>query len=262
MLAITSCDSVTNAIYGSYAAKLNYLTTSVYLNNAATPAQTAGVQMYLRSALAENTTNSDNVTSGLSLIDKNHGYLAQIADSLTSMKQIASSAATGSYTSAELAAMQTQLDNLAADIDDIAQGPIGETHILTSDSGFQAVFIGSGLSIDIASHDMTSGTGLDLAAIDVASDANSALSAINTAIAEVDQYTAYLETKHDSLTTAASSLETQKKQLFAMESAIQTTNAALLVAQALEFQTAHMPTILVIMQANFATDTVVRLLGE
>ena len=113
MLAIQEYDSVLNAIYGSYTTKMNYMVSTIYINNAAEYTGTAASQTYLRSAIAENTTNTDNVNAGISLVDTNQGYVSDISQKLDEMKQLADDAAGGGYTAEELTDMQTQLEALA-----------------------------------------------------------------------------------------------------------------------------------------------------
>ena len=262
MLAIQEYDSVLNAIYGSYTTKMNYMVSTIYINNAAEYTGTAASQTYLRSAIAENTTNTDNVNAGISLVDTNQGYVSDISQKLDEMKQLADDAAGGGYTAEELTDMQTQLEALADEIDDIAQGPLGETHILTADDQTESVFIGSGLSIQIETHDMNTTSGLGLSSIDVSTDPAAAVAALQAAITEVDDYAAHLDSKYDTLQAAAASLEVQGDALTAMESAIGSMDAAMIVVGMINAEATTITNLLIIAQANSIADTVLNLLAD
>ncbi len=262
MLTIQGYDSVLNAIYGSYTTKINYMISTIYINNAAEYTGTSAAQTYLRSALAGNTTNTDNVNAGISLVDTNQGYVSDMSQKLDEMKQLADDAAGGGYSAQELADMQTQLEALAGEIDDIAQGPLGETHILTADNQTESVFIGSGLSIRIDTHDMDTPSGLGLGSIDLSTDPVAAVAALQTAITEVDGYAAHLDSKYDTLQAAAASLEIQSNALTAMESAIESMDSAMMLVGMINAEATTITNLLLIAQANSVADTVLNLLAD
>lgn len=262
MLAIQGYDSVLNGVYGSYMAKVNNLVSTIYFQNADTYTGKSAMQTYLRSAIAENQTNTQNVEEGIELVETNQGYVSDISDKLDQMKTLADNAASGSYSASEVADMQTQFEALAEEIDDIAQGPLGETHILTEDNRTESVFIGSGLSIQIDTHDMDTTSGLGIGSVDLTADAAAAVTAIGEAISEVEDYAVHLDTKQISLETSAAALELQSKSLLAVESAVESTNSALMVAGMINAEATTMTNYLMLAQANTMADTVLQLLAD
>lgn len=262
MLGIQVSDSILNGVYGSYTAKINSLVSTVYFQNADTYTGKSAMQTYLRSEIAENSANTENVEAGIDLVETNQGYVSDISTKLDEMKSLADDAASGSYSASEVADMQSQIEVLAEEIDDIAQGPLGETHILTEDGKTESVFIGSGLSVQIDTHDMDSDSGLGLGAVDVTADAAAAVSAIEAAISEVEDYSSHLEGKHDSLEASAAALELQSTSLLAVESAVESTNSALMLASMISSGASMTSNFLMMAQANSMADTVLQLLAD
>jgi len=138
MLAIQQYDAVLDPVYGTFAAGIKGLVASMYLRNAAEYTGMSAAEAWVRSALAENMANTDSVKTGLALVETNEGYLESIGQKLGQIKKLADDAATGAFSAAEVADMQGRLEALAEEIDDIAQGPLGETHLLTADGGAAA----------------------------------------------------------------------------------------------------------------------------
>jgi flagellin len=262
MIGIDISDSVLNGVYDSYTAKINNLVSTVYFQNADTYTGKSAMETYLRSSIAENEANSESVEEGTDLVKTNQGYVSDISDRLDQMKVLAEDAASGSYSASEVADMQSQFEALAEEIDDIAQGPLGETHILTEDGMSESVFVGSGISIQIDTHDMDSDSGLGLGSVDMTSDADAAVSSIEAAISEVEAYAADLEGNHISLEASAAALELQSGSLLAVESAVESTNSAMIMAGIISAGASSTANYLMLAQANSMTETVLRLLAD
>jgi flagellin len=245
-------------IYSGMFAEINNLTSSILLSPAAL-STTSTTPSYLLGAISENNENMDSVNSGISLLQANIDYLEQIKEKLDEMEDIAQDAATGSYTTGQLSEMQDQIEELAEEIDDIAAGELGETHLIDSDFGSVAIEIGNGLAISIATNDMTS-QGLDIDNIDLTIDAEAALAAIQDAQDEVIDYDAYLDSKIDDLEAVALSLETQNEVLLAIQSAIESTDAAYYILNALNDDAMNTANLFLIAQANVTAQTVLDLL--
>jgi flagellin len=262
MLAIQEYDSTLDPVYGVFTARIKGLVASMYLRNAAEYTGMSAADAYVRSALAENMANTDSINTGIALVETNLGYLETIGQKLDKIKKLADDAATGGFSSAEVADMQGQLEALAEEIDDIAQGPLGEKHLLSADGLMEKVFIGSGIYLDIQTHDMDTSSGLGLGGVDLTADPGSAVAKIQAAITEAGDYSTYLDGRHDSLQAAASSLEVQRSSLLAVESAIESTDAALMIVGLIDARAHATTDILVIAQANAAAQMVLNLLAD
>lgn len=246
-------------IYSGMFAEINNLTSSILLSPAALTT-TSSTPSYLLGAITENNANTESVNSGISLLQANIEYLEQVKEKLDEMEDIAEDAATGNYTSGQLSQMQDQIEELADEIDDIAAGELGETHLLDSDFGSVAIEIGSSLSVNVATNDMTS-QGLDIDNIDLRVDAQAALAAIQDAHDEVIDYDAYLDNKIDDLESVAVSLDMQNQSLLAVQSAIESTDAAMLIINILNNDFMDATQLFLIAQANSTTQTILELLA-
>lgn len=262
MIGIDVSDSILNGVYNSYTAKVNNLVSTVYFQNADAYTGKSAMQTYLRSSIAENEANSASVDEGIDLVETNQGYVESIETRLATMKEIAEEANSGLLTSAELAEKQGEFESLAEEINDIAQGPLGETHILTEDGKAESVFVGSGLSIQIDTHDMDSDSGLGLGSVDLTSDAAAAVSSIEAAIREVETYAADLEGNRISLEASAAALELQSGSLLAVESAVESVNSAMIMAGIIIAGASTKENYLMAAQANAMTETVLGLLAD
>ncbi len=201
-----------DGIYSSISAAISNMPFKILLENADKYTGLDFAGNYLRGAVAENKQNIQRVNSGISLVQTNQDTVSKITGKLDQMKKFAEDAASGSFSAQEVSAMQSQIALLAEEITDLADGKIGETHLLTSDIKSERVFIGSGLSIEIKTHDMTA-EGLDIDNLDLTSDPAGAVTAIDAALSEAADYTEYLSIKTDLLESANVTLELQSKIL-------------------------------------------------
>jgi len=245
-------------IYSGMFAEINNLTSSILLSPAALTT-TSTTPSYLLGAISENNANIESVNSGISLLQANIEYLEQMNDKLDEMEDIAEDAESGGYTPGQLEQMQDQIEALSEEIDDLAAGELGETHLLDSDFGSVAIDIGSSLSITIATHDMTS-QGLDIDNIDVTVDAQAAIDAIRDARDEIIDYDAYLDEKINDLESVAVALDMQNQSLLAVQSAIESTDAAMLILNILNNDFMDATQLFLIAQANSTTQTILELL--
>jgi flagellin len=248
-------------IYSGMFAEINNLVSSVLLSGAVEFVPSSDNENYILAAISENASNMENITAGTSLLQANIEYLEQIKEKLEEMKEIAEDADTGSYSSGQLAELQDQMESLAEDIDDIAAGELGETHLLTSDFGSEEISIGSGLYVTVNTHDMTS-QGLDVDNIDVTIDPQAAIDAVQDGIDEVLDYDAYLDSKVDDLGAVALALDMQSQSLLAAQSVVESTESAVLLLSALNNDFFNATQLLLITQANSANQTVLQLLTE
>ncbi|MCK4959282.1 MAG: hypothetical protein KAT00_07770 [Planctomycetes bacterium] len=257
---IHSYDVVLNSIYSGMYARIDNLVTRVLLDNADQYTGKSAAQSSLSTAVATNKVYADNVSDGVSLVQTNQSYVSSISDKLSTMKQLAEDVASGGYTATQVAEMQLDLANLVDDIDAIADGAIGETHLLTADNGTVEVDIGNGLVIDIDTHDLTD-SGLAIDNLDLTTDAAGAVIAIDAAIAEVDSYSTSLTIKADALESSAAILEAESDSLLAVQSGIERIDAALMIVSLLAASTTSSFVTFLATQANITSQTALGLLS-
>ncbi len=241
-------------------ARVDNLVTRVLLDNADQYTGKSAAQSSLSTAVATNKGYADNVSEGVSLVQTNQGYVSSISDKLSTMKQLAEDAASGDYTAAQVAVMQLDLEYLVDDIDAIADGAVGETHLLTADNATVVVDIGNSFVIDIDTHDLTD-SGLEIDNLDLTTDAAGAVIAIDAAIAEVDSYSTTLTIKADALESSAAILEAESDSLLAVQSGIERTDAALMIVGLLAASSTSSFVTFLAAQANITSQTALGLLS-
>ena len=257
---IQNYDVVLNNIYTGMYARIDNLVTRVLLDNADQYTGKSAAQSSLSTAVATNKGYADNVSEGVSLVQTNQGYVSSISDKLSTMKQLAEDAASGDYTAAQVAVMQLDLEYLVDDIDAIADGAVGETHLLTADNATVVVDIGNSFVIDIDTHDLTD-SGLEIDNLDLTTDAAGAVVAIDAAIAEVDSYSTTLTIKADALESSAAILEAESDSLLAVQSGIERTDAALMIVGLLAASSTSSFVTFLAAQANITSQTALGLLS-
>lgn len=261
MLEIQQYDFILNPFCGTFAAGIKGLVASMYLRNAAEYTGMSAAEASLRSALAENMVNSESVNRALALVQTDQGRTASVGRKLDQIKKLAGDAAAGGFSAARLADMQGQMQVLAEEIDNIAHGSLGETHLLTANGLTQKVFIGNGMYLDIETRDLTS-AGLGLKDVNITSDPHAALANIEAAAKEYNAYRTYLDGRCVALQTTASALQVQRSTLFAVQSAIESTDAALRVVGLVDAHARAAADTLIIAQANASAQTVLNLLAD
>lgn len=145
------------------------------------------------------TDNLSMATAVTSLIDNS---LTQIQDLLASMRTLAVASSSGSYSTTEMAANQTQLDEYVAEIDSIANNTIwngdsvmnGDTTSMTFQSG-----VTTGDSIAVSFSTMLSSS-LTVDSLDISTStttASNAIDTIDTAISAVSTYQSTIGAKQN-----------------------------------------------------------------
>lgn len=250
---------VLNGVYAGLGIRIDHTIASMFLDNAGFFSGQTSSSASIQIMLNENKSKSNLVSSGLSMIQENNGYLVQIADKVDDMKSLADQTTVGGLTQEQLEDLQDQFGQLALEIDQLAQGTFGHPRLLLQDGGQESVSVSTSLTVNIETHDMTS-SGLKLDQVDLVNDASGAVAVVNAAITEIDNYSIYLESKTNTLDAAQTALEVQRTSLLAAQSAIESTSAAMAVVSMLAGMASNHAAVFLAAQANTSTDTALALL--
>ena len=220
--------------FDSLAKSVERLSSGLRINGAADDAAGLAVRELMRADIAVLRQGSRNAQDGISLIQTAEGAMQTIDEALIRMKELAEQAATGSYTSNQRGIMDAEFQEMADEIDRIAQATTFNSITMLNDSAASAVNIqvGSGSTanvdyITVNKADVTkSGLGIDSLDISTVGGAQSALAAIGTAIEAKDSARAAFGYKINRLENTVALLDIQAENLVTAESRISDVDVA------------------------------------
>ena len=252
-----------DGIYDSMYATIASLSNTILLSDPDRYTGLSLVKANLLVAINENQENAASVASGISLVQTTDTAVDSIKEKLEEMKEIAEDVAEGGYSGQEITLLQEQFDQLADEIDLITAATTpGGYNMLTDDDGTVQISIGSGLTIDINTDDLTiTGLGV-IEEMNLHTDPDAAAAGLEDALTQVDSYIEHLEVKFDSLESAAEALSQQSESLLAIRSAVESTDSAMLLVSTLENSFLAEAQMLLIVQANTNAETVLGLLSD
>jgi flagellin len=169
MLAIKNNIMAANAArhlgnaYDSLAKSVERLASGLRINSAKDDAAGLAVRELIRADVAVLQQGSRNAQDGISLLQTMEGAMAVIDDSLTRMMELAEQAATGSYSAAQRAIMNSEFAEMADEIDRIAGSTrFNSISMLNSSTGSLSIHVGTTATIDVDKVDITkSGLGIN-----------------------------------------------------------------------------------------------------
>jgi flagellin len=205
-----------------------------------------------------------NAQDGISLLQTAEGGMQNIDNLLVRMKQLAEQASTGTYSSAQRSIMDSEFDELSAEITRIAgSAEFNGTSLLNSATGSIAVNFGdSSDQITVDMKDVTaSGLSIDTLNIDTAASAQAALSTLDTAIGTATEARADFGAKMNRLATTVEVLNIQAENLLAAESRISDVDAATEMAALTRNQVLAQAGVAMLAQANVMPSMALTLLG-
>ncbi len=203
-----------------------------------------------------------NALDGISLVQIAEGALAESANLLIRMRELAIQAANGSLSDADRASIQQEVDDNLAEIDRIAA--VTDFNGVFPLAGSSPIFLaidpnGSGISIGGVD---ASGAALGLASADVstADAARARLSAIDQAIGNLSSLRATLGTAQNRIESAIRSIRVNIENTSAAESRIRDADLADLVSELSRRQVLQQFGTALLTQANLAPSIALRLL--
>jgi len=234
MLAIKNNIMAANAArhlgtsYDALAQSVERLSSGLRINSAKDDAAGLAVRELMRANIAVLQQGARNALDGVSMLQTMEGALATVDDSLVRMKQLAEQAATGSYTNDQRIIMDSEFDEMAAEIDRIATSTeFNGIGMLDNSASVSIHFGGADDQIDVTGADMTkSGLGINAAAIGTAASAKAALAILDSAISSKDTARASFGYKMNRLESVVSVLNIQVENLMAAESRISDVDVA------------------------------------
>jgi flagellin len=110
--------------YNALATSVERLASGLRINTAKDDAAGLAVRELMRADIAVLQQGVRNTQDGISMVQTMEGAMATINDALVRMKQLAEQAATGVYSSAQRDIMNNEFEEMAAEIDRIAQSTV------------------------------------------------------------------------------------------------------------------------------------------
>jgi flagellin len=240
--------------YDSLAKSVERLSSGLRINSAKDDAAGLAVRELMRADIAVLDQGSRNALDGISMLQTFEGAMGTIDEALVRMKQLAEQAATGSYSSAQRAIMNSEFGEMAQEIDRIAGGTaFNGNFLLNSATATIAIQFGAASTdkIDVTGSDMTSSAlSLSTASISQVASANAALLTLATAITTKDTARAKFGYKMNRLESTISVINNQAENLMAAESRVSDVDVATEMAQMTRTQVLAQAGVAMLAQAN------------
>ena len=255
--------------YGRLAKSTQRLSSGLRINSAADDAAGLAVREQMRADIAVLRQGIRNANDGISMIQTADGALSVIDEKLIRMKELAEQAATGTYTNAQRAIMDSEFQQMASEIDRIANATDfnGIKLLDGSQSAGLKIHFGTGndaaedyyyVSINEAT---SSALGLNNVAISTQALAQSALTMIDSAISSKDEIRANLGAMQNRLENTISNLSIQAENLQAAESQISDVDVATEMTEFVRNQVMAQAGVAMLAQANALPQMALTLLG-
>lgn len=258
LMAVNAARHLGNS-YNALATSVERLSSGLRINSAKDDAAGLAVRELMRADIAVIQQGSRNAQDGISMLQTMEGAMAIIDDALVRMQQLAEQAATGSYSSAQRAIMESEFKEMREEIDRIAGATTfnGMT-LINSAAASETVSIQFGKlatdNLEITSSNMTSAAATGLAttglSIEGTTCALAALTALDDAISLKDTARAKFGYKMNRLEGTISVLNIQAENLQAAESRISDVDVATEMAAMTRNQVLAQAGISMLAQAN------------
>jgi flagellin len=270
MLAIKNNIMAANAArhlsqsYDALAQSVERLSSGLRINTAKDDAAGLAVRELMRADIAVLQQGARNAQDGISLLQTAEGGMQNIDNLLVRMKQLAEQASTGTYSSGQRSIMDSEFEELAAEITRIAgSAQFNGTSLLNSATGSIEVNFGATSDqITVDMKDMTaSGLSISTLNINTAASAQATLSSLDTAISTATTARADFGAKMNRLTTTVEVLGIQAENLQTAESRISDVDVATEMAAMTRNQVLAQAGISMLAQANAMPQIALKLLG-
>jgi len=210
------------------------LSSGLRINSARDDAAGLAVRELMRADIAVLRQGAKNAQDGISMLQTAEGVMQTIDGVLVRMKELAEQAATGTYTATQRGLMNDEFQEMADEIDRIAQATEFNSIALLNDSAGSAVKIqvgdGSTANVDYIEVNKVdvSKTGLSIDSLDISTvaGAQSAMAAVATAIDTKDSARASFGAKMNRLENTIDTLNVQAENLATAESRISDVDVA------------------------------------
>ncbi len=249
-------------LYDSLSSNINYTASKFLIENADTYTGSALSREYIDSSLSENQEYASNVADGISLIQTTSDQTSRISDNLDRMESLAEKASSGSYSADEVSAFQTEYEQLANEISEIAIGTHPQGRSTLFYEGSVKVEVSDGLEVAINTENLTS-SGLGITeSIDLVNDPSSAIDAVQTAQTTVKNHQTHLDEAASTLESADRVLASQRENLQQIKPSVEPQAAAYQALSAIMGSFSSQSALLIATQANADSSRAMSLLFE
>jgi len=250
MTAQRNLGSVTSRLQGNFAR----LSSGLRIASAADDAAGLGISERMRAAIRSFTVAGRNAQDGVSLAQTAEGALQEVSNNLTRMRELAVQAANGTLTATDRATLDTEFQELVAEIDRIsAQTTFNGVALLDGVTASLDIQVGvnSGETITVTLADTTATTlAIDTLDVTSAANANTAMTAIDTAIDDVTTARGTMGAAQNRMTSAIASIASARENLAAAESRIRDVDVAMETADLTRNTILQQAAVSVLAQAN------------
>lgn len=208
------------AVYQGLSTSLKRLSSGLRINSAIDDAAGLAIRELLRADIATARQGSNNVRDGISMVQTADGAAGSISDSLIRMKQLATQAATSTYSAQQKGIMQQEFDELAAEITRITETTSFNGINLYANGQTIDIALGDGETISIDTQDIS------VDAADLTTNPQAALTAVDNAIKQVSSYRGSLGSKVNRLESAAAVIDIKAENLLAAQSRVSDVDVA------------------------------------
>jgi len=238
--------------YDALGASVEKLSSGLRINSAKDDAAGLAVRELMRSDIAELQQGVRNAQDGISLLQTMEGAMQTIDNLLVRMKQLAEQAATGVYSSAQRAIMNTEFDEISSEINRIAASTgFNSINMLNNSAAISVHFGGSSDAISVTGKNMTtSGLSIDSVSLATAASAVTALTTLDSAIGTATTARADFGAKMNRLENTVGLLDTAAENMQASESRISDVDVATEMASLTRNQVLAQAGISMLAQAN------------
>jgi flagellin len=250
--------------YNALALSVERLSSGQRINSAKDDAAGLAVRELMRADIAVIQQAVRNAQDGISLLQTMEGALATIDDALVRMQQLAEQAATGSYSSAQRAIMESEFQEMRLEIDRVAESTEFNDIKMLDNSAAVSIHIGKLTTdnISVTGSNMTSASsGLNITGLTIsnATSAQSALTALDTAITTKDTARGTFGYKINRLENVISVLNIHSENLQAAESRISDVDVAMEISEMTRNELLAKAGISMLAQANTMPETALKL---
>ena len=219
--------------YDALSKSVERLSSGQRINGAADDAAGLAVRELMRADVAVLKQGARNAQDAISMLQTSEGALQVVDEALIRMKELAEQAATGSYSDTQRSIMNNEFQEMAAEIDRIANSTKFNGTTMLNASGSSVTFqIGTGSDsandqISVNTVDTTkSGLGIGSLSIVTQASAAGALTALDSAISKKDVARASFGYKINRLQSTVNILNIQAENMMASESRISDVDVA------------------------------------
>ena len=217
------------------------------------------IQYLLEGKVSENRQNESYANEVISMTQGLAETATTIKDKFARMKELAEQAASGEYSAEEVEDMQTELEQLVVEINNLVDNTEQNNNkIFSSDGTDISISIGNNSAIKIFTMDLS----VDEEELDLTTDPEGALTAIQNKVSQSSYYSEYLGDQLDNLEKMINFIEFEKYNDMGVEAEQFDTELAEEVAGAAAAATLEELTVLFNAQSNVEPEKALQLLEE